>query len=96
MLECNYACSFSAAPYLCVISPHISGLVSTIAGSGSYGHGDGQGSYARFYHPFAVAVDTTGIVYVADSDNNRIRLITPGGQYFRLPHWIILFFQTVR
>ena len=54
------------------------GLVSTIAGSaGLGGSADGQGSDARFNDPQGLAVDGSGIVYVADSGNNTIRKITP-------------------
>ena len=56
------------------------GLVTTLAGSGSAAYADGQGSYARFYYPRGVAVDTRGVVYVADTDNNRIRLVSPAGE----------------
>ena len=30
---------------------------------------DGAGSVARFYYPYGVAVDVSGNVYVADTDN---------------------------
>jgi hypothetical protein len=57
-----------------------SGLVSTIAGRyGSAGYSDGQGTYANFYYPLDVAVDTAGKIYVADKDANTIRQITPSG-----------------
>lgn len=56
------------------------GLVSTLAGSSSVsGYVDGQGSAARFYDPHGVALDSNGIVYVADSGNHLIRMITPSG-----------------
>ena len=55
------------------------GLVSTLAGSGSTGSANGTGTAASFYQPFGVAVDLSGNVYVADSINNLIRKITPGG-----------------
>ena len=57
-----------------------SGVSSTLAGlAGSPGSTDGTGSAARFYHPYGVAVDGSGNIYVADSYNNTIRKITPIG-----------------
>jgi serine/threonine protein kinase/sugar lactone lactonase YvrE len=56
------------------------GMVSTLAGAAhSHGSADGQGSQARFWAPFGIAVDASGIIYVADTANNTIRKITPGG-----------------
>ena len=57
--------------------------MTTLAGSGSYAYADGQGSYASFNHPSGVAVDTTGVVYVADFYNHRIRLVSATGEYCR-------------
>ena len=55
------------------------GVVSTLAGSGSYGSVDGTGTAASFYQPCGVAVDSSGNVYVADTYNNKIRKISPSG-----------------
>jgi DNA-binding beta-propeller fold protein YncE len=56
-------------------------VVSTLAGSaGIHGSTDGTGSAARFDSPTGVAVDSSGNVYVADTLNQTIRMITlPGG-----------------
>ena len=56
-----------------------SGNVTTLAGSGSYGSTDGQGTAARFYYPRGVAVDGNGNVYVGDEVSTIIRKITPTG-----------------
>ena len=56
------------------------GMVSTLAGSaGHEGSKDGTGSAARFTYPGGVAVDASGTVYLADSSNDTIRKIAPGG-----------------
>ena len=47
--------------------------------AGSSGNTDGTGSAARFNFPRGVAVDSAGTVYVADTSNDTIRKITPGG-----------------
>ena len=53
------------------------GRVTTVAGkAGVSGSSNGPGPAALFNNPFAVAVDPTGIVYVADSGNNMIRKIS--------------------
>ncbi|MEI6715526.1 MAG: hypothetical protein WCO60_17350 [Verrucomicrobiota bacterium] len=55
------------------------GVVTTLAGSGLHGSADGKGTAASFGTPYAVAVDGVGNVYVADSDNSKIRKITSAG-----------------
>lgn len=55
------------------------GVVSTLAGDGVAGFADGPAAQARFDAPMGVAVDATGRVYVADTYNDRIRVIEPDG-----------------
>lgn len=56
------------------------GLVSTLAGQvGEFGSADGPASEALFWFSTGVAVDADGNVYVADTNNNTIRKITPEG-----------------
>ncbi len=55
-------------------------VVTTLAGTaGSFGSEDGIGAAARFQYPVGTATDASGNVYVADSGNDTIRKITPGG-----------------
>jgi streptogramin lyase len=54
------------------------GTVSTFAGTGIPGSGDGTDT-ATFNSPLGVAADKTGNVYVADYGNDLIRKITPAG-----------------
>jgi sugar lactone lactonase YvrE len=53
------------------------GEVSTIAGlGGMIGSHDGNISEANFNYPYGVGVDSSGIIYVADTDNKTIRKIS--------------------
>jgi trimeric autotransporter adhesin len=54
------------------------GIISTVAGTGSYSYsGDGgQATSASLNYPRGVAVDASGNIYIADTYNNRIRMVT--------------------
>jgi trimeric autotransporter adhesin len=59
-----------------------SGIITTVAGTGSCGgiSGDaGPASDAQLWDPVAVAVDNTGNLFIAESGNNRIRRVSPDG-----------------
>ena len=56
------------------------GTVSTIAGDGTAGYLDGPAAQARFNGPVGIAVDTRGNVFVADTYNDRVRMISTDGQ----------------
>jgi kumamolisin len=56
------------------------GVVTTLAGQAPYaGINDGTGNIARFNYPSGIAVDTSGNVYVTDTNNNTIRKVTAAG-----------------
>ena len=55
-------------------------VVTTLAGTdGVAGSTDGMGAAARFNLPQGIAVDAAHNLFVADSDNQTIRRITPAG-----------------
>lgn len=62
-----------------LVSP--AGIISTVAGNGSYGAtGDGgQATNASFSDVTDIALDAAGNLYIADASNHRIRKVTPGG-----------------
>jgi hypothetical protein len=64
-----------------VVSP--SGIITTFAGTGIGGHtGDGgPANAADLWSPSGLAVDPAGNVYIADTQNNRIRKVSSTTQY---------------
>jgi DNA-binding beta-propeller fold protein YncE len=62
-----------------LISP--SGGISTFAGTGTQGGkgDDGPAVQAELWNPSGLAVDRSGNLYIADSGNNRVRVIDSAG-----------------
>ena len=56
------------------------GQVTTLSGVGSAGFADGDGSVAKFNMPFAITMNSDGILFVADRYTHRIRKVTPTGE----------------
>ncbi len=57
------------------------GVINTVAGNGSAGYsGDsGPATGASLYLPFGIAVDGAGNLYIADTENSVIRMVTATG-----------------
>ncbi|MGD0499911.1 MAG: putative Ig domain-containing protein [Bryobacteraceae bacterium] len=58
-----------------------SGIITTVAGTGTSGNlGDGGAAMsAQLARPEGIVLDGSGNLYIADSDNNRIRKVSPSG-----------------
>jgi len=58
------------------------GIITTFAGAvpGSFSGDGGPANQAGLFDPMGVAVDAAGNVYIADSDNNRIRKVDASGK----------------
>lgn len=58
----------------------LSGIITPLAGqAGSPAHVDGTGAAARFNRPLDIVVNVNDELFVADSENNRIRHVTLAG-----------------
>ena len=57
------------------------GVVSTVAGNGQAGFGgdNGQAAAAQLNHPWGLALDSAGNLYIADTLNSRIRKVATDG-----------------
>lgn len=67
------------------------GVVTTVAGSGTAAFADGTGTGASFSYPFGLAVSPAGIVYVADTVNSAVRKIDTAGVVTTLADSTVLF-----
>jgi sugar lactone lactonase YvrE len=56
------------------------GTVSTFVGTGTPGFADGPGATAQFNEPTGLVFNGAGTLFVSDSQNHRIRAITPAGE----------------
>ncbi len=58
------------------------GVIQTVAGTGTAGFsGDnGPGVKAQLDHPYGLAIDLAGNLYIADLGNARVRKLSPDGQ----------------
>ncbi|MGD1095611.1 MAG: hypothetical protein ABSB35_26900 [Bryobacteraceae bacterium] len=67
--------------YNSVVRKVSKGIITTVAGIGTSGFsGDGgQATAAQLFNPVAVAVDALGNLYISDSGNYRIRVVSPKG-----------------
>jgi trimeric autotransporter adhesin len=56
-----------------------SGIVSTVAGDGTSGfYGDGGlETSAKLNYPLGVALDASGVIYISDAGNHRLRAVGP-------------------
>jgi sugar lactone lactonase YvrE len=57
------------------------GTITTVAGSGinSYSGDGGPATSAELFYPFGVAVDNASNLFIAETYNNRIRMVDPAG-----------------
>ena len=56
------------------------GVVTTVAGAaGVFGSQDGSGAAASFFYPQGIAVDQSDNLYVADTGNRTVRMVTAAG-----------------
>ncbi|HZX28370.1 MAG TPA: SMP-30/gluconolactonase/LRE family protein [Telluria sp.] len=83
-LEAPRALAFDAAGKLYVAAGNRIAIVApngqtTYAGAAASGSGDGPAAAARFNQPAGLAVDAAGNLYVADTGNHALRMLSPAG-----------------
>jgi hypothetical protein len=75
----------TAGAYACVPpAGETAGYIYTVAGNhaagGGYAGDGGPATSARLYYPQSAATDAEGNLYIADSNNNRIRMVSAATQ----------------
>ena len=83
----NVAIAANGALYIAESGGHrirkvdTNGIITTVAGNGNAGFGGDGGAAiaAQLAFPRGIAVDAAGNIYIADSDNNRIRKVDVSG-----------------
>ena len=79
------------------------GIITTVAGitynktlvNGYFGDG-GLATNAALYYPYGVAVDAVGNIYIADSDNIMIRMVSTSGYISTVADGVTSGFQDPR
>jgi uncharacterized protein (TIGR03437 family) len=58
-----------------------SGIITTVAGDGTFGYSgdDGPATSASLFYPEGVAADASGNLFIADTNNHRIRKVSASG-----------------
>ena len=91
-LVCSFSrCAVSRAPPSMKLTMHLApkdalfeatspALVSTLCGQGTRGFADGTAFQAMFASPTGVAVNSAGDLFIADTNNHRIRRVSPKGE----------------
>jgi RHS repeat-associated protein len=72
---------FAEAAYHRVRRIRADGVLETVAGTGVAGMGGdtGPANEAKLNHPYGIAFGADGSLYIADSDNRRVRRVSPDG-----------------
>ena len=65
-------------------TPVAAGWTTNSVAGGSYGQNDGLNDAAQFYFPSAIALDSAGDFYVADTGNSTIRSIRRAGSNWQV------------
>jgi uncharacterized protein (TIGR03437 family) len=71
----------------CVRKIATNGVITTVAGmcgTAGYSGDNGLATKATLNYPTGVAVDSVGDLYIVDSDNFRVRMVTTGGTIYTI------------